>query len=62
MYVIEKKDEIPLPKNWAPMKGEKVKLVSLSPDCSEYKKVAQHFGGRAAIKKVCDGSMYENAT
>ena len=49
----EKKDEIPLPSHWAPMKGEKVKLVSLKPDCSEYKRVAEHFGQTGRIKKVC---------
>ena len=49
----DKKDEIPLPSHWAPMKGEKVKLVSLKPDCSEYKRVAEHFGQPGGIKKVC---------
>ena len=51
----EKKQEIPLPSHWEPMKGEKVKLVNLKPDSAEYKKVAAHFGGRgqAAVKKVC---------
>lgn len=69
MYATERKDEIPLPNHWAPMNGEKVKVVSLKPDSSEYKKVAQHFsgGGQVAVKKVCMCAsviicLYENAT
>ncbi|XP_076464945.1 protein mono-ADP-ribosyltransferase PARP14-like isoform X2 [Babylonia areolata] len=48
----EKKQEIPLPTHWAPMKGEKVKRVELKPDSGEYKKVAAHFGGQAQVKKI----------
>ena len=57
----EKKEEIPLPSHWAPMKGEQVKLVNLKPDCTEYKKVAAHFGGQAAVKKVCVVNNFSDA-
>lgn len=46
----EKAQEIPLPRHWDPMKGNKVQLVTLKPSSGEYKRVLQHFGGQPVQK------------